>query len=130
MTKVITDEELRKLMLNQSVKTREKVNKTDHPYIQHMAKLEQLIKDIGVSNDGINKILKLVAGVLMNAQTDNANLMTEITQLQGNLTKLTNRLILDDDNDVWVATVKQRDAARLLLRVDFNKVTGKKKVDA
>ena len=96
--------------------------KLDHPYVQHMEKLEQLIQGIGVSNDATNKILNFVAEVLFNAQKGNAELISEITTLQKNMGELTSRLIMGDGNEEWVATVESRDRARLIETVKFKKV--------
>ena len=115
MPKILTDAETRGLV------RKKKKDKVDHPYIQHMAKLEALIKEVGIGNEKSNRILKTVADMMI---AGNADLAEKLVGVQEQLSALTNKLVLDKDNEVWMATVKTRDNARLLQTVESKKITG------
>lgn len=116
MPKILSDDEVRKLASKKKLVK----GKSDHPFIQHMAKLEGLIAEVGLSNEKANRILKTVADMLIGGNTD---LAEKLVTIQEQLNTLTNRLTLDNDNEVWMATVKTRDNARLLQTVEFKRIT-------
>ena len=117
---ILSDKKLRELAKSKKITGKLPQKEVQvHPYIKQMANLETLIK----SNDQ-TKILEYVAKMMDTAHSDNLGLLKQIATLHETLTKLTDKLILDDNNDVWVATIEERDFQRLIKKVEFKKVTG------
>ena len=120
---ILSDKKLRELAKKGKIKNTEqtKTTKTAHPYIQHMAKLEQLIGNLGLSNESTKEILAHMASMLKESHGDNAKLLIEISALQKDISDLVTTL-MDKDNDVWVSTVVQRDARMIIKEVRHEKV--------
>ena len=116
--KVISDQDLKSLAKNKSIKPlgAKTTEKPDHPYVQHMAKLEQLMQGMAASKETTDTALKIATDMVMAS-------LGEIADLQEKLNALMGRLILDNNNEVWIATVQQRDHSRLLKEVEFKKIT-------
>lgn len=121
--KVFSDEDFTNLKKNKKV---QKVTpsppgkpKDSHPFIKHMKKIEDLISQINIPDNGSDEIIKLVANILDSYRQDNVELMDNIVTLQKELKFALNR---HDGDEEWRATVTARDNNRLIKSVKFERI--------